>query len=99
MKQLLFNLYNKCRDNFIEGMTDILKAKGNEMEFSPYIRIPMSNDSDDFFEDITEIKFDKEENTWYVHNYITDMNLQVDEYWTPLRNLSFDELYKIAERL
>ena len=53
----------------------------------------------DEFEEITEIKFDSKENLWYVHNYVTDMELQTNEYWTPLIDMSFDELFKIAERL
>ena len=51
------------------------------------------------FEEITSIEYDEKEQTWYVHNYITSLDLMTNEYWTPLRDMSFDELFKISQSL
>ena len=96
MGKKLFNLYNQFKDQF---SSIIVKAVGDKIEFSPYIRFSFSRDSDDIFVDIVGIEFDPDEDTHYVHNYITFSDLDVQEYWTPLRDLTFDELFMIAERL
>ena len=100
MDKELFDTYNKLKEEFVSKIEDkILKTDSLKVVFSPVIRIMFPTDSDEQFEDITEIQYDCEEDELYCHNYITDENLDVDEYWTPLIDMSFDELFKMAERL
>lgn len=96
MNKELFNLHTELKNQFVSAIGKIV---GDKIEFSPYIRFSFSRDSDDVFEDIVGIEYDPEEKTHYVHNYITSTDLNVQEYWTPLRDLSFEELFKIAERI
>lgn len=97
MKQELFDLYNSLKNTFIEKIVETVDTK--QKAFSPYIRITLPRDTEEIFEGIVSIEYDEKEDTWYAHNYITNTNLDVTEYWTPLRDLSFDELFKIAEAL
>ena len=101
MEKTLFDLYNSTKNLFAKAMEPYLRGRAvyNKVTFKTPLRISLPRDNDEFFEDITDIVLDKEENTWYVHNYITDESLNVDEYYTPLRDMTFEELYEIAERL
>lgn len=99
MKKYLFALYNNCKNEFVAAIQREVRTNKDKIFFDPYIRISLSRDEDSFFEDITEIVFDPKENTCYAHNFITETDLMTNEYWTPLRDMSFDELFKIAERL
>ena len=96
MNKELFNLHTELKNQFSSAIGKML---GDKIEFSPYIRFSFSRDSDEMFEDIVGIEYDSEEKTHYVHNYITSTDLDVQEYWTPLQDLSFEELFKIAERI
>ena len=98
MKQKLFNLHNRLKHSFVQEIIDIIRHQ-DKIVFEPFIRINLPRDNDELFEDITEIEYDPKENIWYVHNYITEVDLMTGEYWTPIRDLSFDELFKIAERI
>jgi len=99
MKQYLSDIFNEHKNAIVEVISNELKAKGNKVAFNPPIRIDLPATNDEDFETITEIEFDEKENSWYVHNYITYIDLITSEYWTPLRDLSFEELYEIAERV
>lgn len=99
MKQHLLDTFNEEKNTIAEVISKELKAKGNKVTFNPPIRIDFPHTDNEDFETITEIEFNEKENSWYVHNFITDLNLQADEYWTPLRDLTFEELYNIAEKL
>ena len=105
MNETLKNIFQSAKNECIEAMLSYLTENSynnkviNKVIFSPAIRISSPKDSDEFFEDITDIEYNEKENTWYVHNYITDESLDVDEYYTPLRDMTFEELYEIAERL
>lgn len=99
MNQKLFDLYNEYKSSFANALSTELKIQGNKVLFNPPIHIDLPPNNDEDFETITEAEFDEKENEWYIHNYITYLDLQADEYWTPLRDLAFDELFKIAERL
>ena len=99
MEKTLFHIYNSLKAQFVAAMEPYMKACGTKVGFSPYIRIALPRDNDEFLEEITEIVYDSKECCWYVHNFITDTDLSVNEYWTPISDLSFDELFKIAERL
>ena len=99
MKQYLLDIYNEHKKAFVETIANELKAKGNKVAFSPYIHIDLPILSNDNYEEITEIEYDPKESTWYVHNFITDIDMATVEYWTPLHELSFDELFQIAEKL
>jgi hypothetical protein len=101
MNKTLLDIFNSAKEQCIKALLPFIveKTKDDKLEFSPAIRLPLPENKDEYFEDITDVVFDKEENTWYVHNYITETDLTTSEYWTPLRDMSFDELYKIAEKL
>jgi len=101
MNKTLLDIHNSLKNQFVKAMEPYLQNKAIEGKvlFSKVLRIYLPQENDEFFEDITSIEFDKKENTWYVHNYITEVDLMTGEYWTPLRDMTFDELYKIAERL
>lgn len=97
MKQELLNLYNKFKTEFIEEMMKDVPKK--EINFSPYIRLQCNEDTDEFFVDIVCLSYDSKEGVWYVHNFVTNTDLSTDEYWTPLDQMSMDELFKIEENL
>lgn len=99
MNNNLLNLFEVFQGVIIEAMILEIKKQGDIVSFNPAIRIDSPRDSDDFYEDITGLEYDKDEDYYYVHNFVTDTNLDVEEYWTPLRDMSFDELFRIAERL
>ena len=106
MKKELFDAYNNCKAIFVARLVDALveaSSKDLKVTFNPHIVINMPANSEDelceTIEDITGVEYDAKEDTWYVHNFITDNILQSEEYWTPLRDLSMTELYRIAERL
>lgn len=98
MNKTLFDIYNSLKASFVEAMEPYL-VKQHVVTFSTPLHINLPNDNDEFFEEITSIEYDEKEQTWYVHNYITSLDLMTNEYWTPLRDMSFDELFKISERL
>ena len=101
MNKTLQDAFNSAKEQCVKALLPFIveKAKDNKLEFSPIIKISLPQDKDEFFEDITDIEYNEKENTWYVHNYITDESLDADEYYTPLRDMTFEELYEIAERL
>ena len=102
MKQKLFHLYNRLKKSFVSEITDIVKHEGGEITFNPIIKIDKPCDDGEMFDEIACLQYDKKEKTLYVHL----MEVQIDvpiieqhEYWIPLRDLSFDDIYKIAERI
>lgn len=99
MKQYLQNIFNEHKNAIVEVICTELKVQGDKVFFNPPIRIDLPDANDEDFETITEIELDEKESHWYVHNYITYIDLMTSEYWTPLRDLSFEELYEIAEKL
>lgn len=101
MNKTLQDIFNSTKEQCVKALLPFIveKAKDDKLEFSPVIRISLHQNKDEFFEAITDVVFDKEENTWYVHNYITDESLNADEYYTPLRDMTFEELCEIAEKL
>jgi hypothetical protein len=99
MEKILFDIYNSLKGQYVNAMLPYLKAGRGIVTFSPYIMISLPRDNDEFFEEIESVSFDEKENTWYVHNYITNEDLEVNEYYTPLRDMTFEELFKISERL
>ncbi len=101
MNKTLQDIFNSAKKQCVKALLPYIaeKAENNKLEFSPPIRISLPQNKVEFFEAITDVVFDKEENTWYVHNYITDESLNADEYYTPLKDMTFEELYEIAERL
>lgn len=99
MTDKLFDLFNVSKTVIEEAMTIEARKQGDIVAFSPIIHIDSPRDSDDLYTEITGIEYDKNEDCCYVHNFVTDTNLDVEEYYTPLRDMSFDELFRIAERL
>jgi hypothetical protein len=98
MNKTLLDIYNSLKVSFIEAMEPYL-VKQHIITFSPALRINLPNDNEELFENIVSIEYDEEKGVWYVHNYITSLDLMTNEYWKPLRDMTFNELYKIAERL
>ena len=96
MNKELFHIHTELKNQFASAIGKIV---GDKIEFSPYVRFSFPRDSDELFEDIVGIEYDPEEKTHFVHNYITSIDLNVQEYWTPLQDLSFEELFEIAERI
>ena len=101
MNKTLLDIHNSLKNQFVKAIEPYLQNKAIEGKvlFSDVLRISLPRDNDEFYEDITSIEYDKKENTWYVHNYITETDLTTSEYWTPLRDMTFEELYEIAEKL
>lgn len=104
MKQKLFHLYNRLKESFVAEIADIVKAKGGEIVFSPHIKIylPSTEGSYLMYEEVACLQFDENDNTLYADIQtveVDDVHTERHEYWMPLRDMSFDELYKIAERL
>lgn len=98
MKRKLSDIFIQCKGIIVIAIEEEIKNR-DKVTFDPTIRIDSSRDTDEFYIDFTELEFDKDESTWYAHNFVTNTDLSTDEYWTPLRDLSFNELYKIAERI
>ena len=102
MKQKLFHLYNRLKKSFVDEITDIVKHRKGEIIFNPHIRIDKPSDDGFWYDEVACLQFDEKEKTLYVHL----QEIQVDaivteehEYWISLRDLSFDEIYKIAEKI
>ena len=54
------------------------------------------------YEEVACLKFDEKENTFYADIQVVevdDIHTERHEYWTPLRDMSFDELFRIAENI
>ena len=104
MNQKLFHLYNRLKKSFVDEITDIVKSKGGETVFSPYIRIYLPSNEGTYlmYEEVACLQFDEKENTLYVSLQtveVDDVHTERQEYWTPLRDMSFDELFRIAENI
>lgn len=104
MKQKLFHLYNRLKESFVAEITDIVKAKGGEIVFSPYIKIylPSTEDSYLMYEEVACLQFDDKEKCLYAYIQtveVDDVHTERHECWVALRDMSFDELFRIAERL
>lgn len=90
--------YNRLKERYVLEIEKAIEDKV-KITFSPYIKIYAPNTSAIYFEELTEMEYGPQENTWYVHDYTTDYELQVEEYWIPLRDFTFEQLYEIAEVL
>ena len=104
MKQKLFSLYNRLKKSFIDEILDIVMHKGGEIVFSPYIRINLPPDDESYimYEEVACLQYDTRDNTLYANIQIVevdDTHTEKSEYWTPLRDMSFGELFKIAENI
>ena len=98
MNKLLFDTYNAFKKQFISEMEKIM-LPSKAISFAHYIRIMKPRTSDELFEEFTEMHWNEKEKCYYCHCFVTNSDLSTDEYWLPLTELSFDELYEIAERL
>lgn len=104
MNQKLFHLYNRLKESFVDEITDIVKAKGGEIVFSPYIKIYLPSNESTYlmYEEVACLQFDEKENTLYANLQtveVDDCHTERHEYLTPLRDMNFDELFRIAENL
>ena len=99
MKKYLSDIFNQQKNTIVTILENEFKIKGNKVKFDIPLRIQSNRGTDELFCDYVEVEYDAAEKHWYVHNFITNTDLSVDEYWTPLRDLSFDELYKLTEML
>lgn len=104
MKQKLFHLYNRLKKSFVDEITDIVKHKKGEIIFDPYVRIYLPSNEDTYlmYEEIACLQYDEKEKTLYASIQVVevdDIHTEKHEYWTPIRDMSFDELFKIAENI
>ena len=104
MNQKLFHLYNRLKKSFVDEITDIVKAKGGEIIFSPYIKIYLPSNESTYlmYEEVACLQFYEKENALYANIQVVEVdNIHIErhEYWTPLRDMSFNELFRIAENI
>ena len=104
MKQKLFCLYNRLKKSFVDEITDIVKHKKGEIIFDPHVRIylPCNQDLDVMYEEVACLQWDEKEKALYTNINVVEIGesyVEEHEYWTPLRDMSFDELFKIAENI
>ena len=104
MKQKLFHLYNRLKRSFIDEILDIVMHKGGEIIFEPHIKIMLPHDDDSYlmYEEVACLQYDEKEKALYANIQVVevdDIHTEKNEYWTPLRDLDFNELFAIAERL
>ena len=98
MNQALFNKYNSLKEEYIKSIDELLSYNNGSIklcaEYYTFI------DDSINYEMITITEICKRDNDTLAHLYATDIEtLEVIESWTPLKDLSIDELYKIAEKL
>ena len=104
MKQKLFCLYNRLKKSFVDEITDIVNQKKGECVFNPPIKIhlPSSEDVYYLYEEVACLQYDAKEKCLYANTQVIevdDVHTERNEYWTSLRDMSFDELFQIAEKL
>ena len=104
MKQKLFCLYNRLKKSFVDEITDIVKHKKGEVVFNPHVRIYLPSNEDIYlmYEEVACLQYDEKEKALYANIQVTevdDIHTEKNEYWTPLRDMSFDELFRIAENV
>ena len=104
MKQKLFHLYNRLKKSFVDEITDIVNQKKGEIIFDPHIRIYLPSNEDIYlmYEEVACLQYDEKEKALYANIQVIevdDVHTEKQEYWTPVRDMSFDELFRIAENL
>lgn len=92
MKQSLFTLYNKLKEEFIEALKQELEGKNFPIEINYEYML-----SDNTLKNLNMINYEK--GKYYVLVCYTDEYLDVDEQWEKLRDLSIDDLYNIGDKL
>lgn len=92
MKQSLFTLYNKLKEEFIEALKQELEGKSFPIEINYEYML-----SDHTLKNLNMINYEK--GKYYVLVCYTDEYLDVDEQWEKLRDLSIDDLYNIGDKL
>lgn len=92
MKQSLFTLYNKLKEEFIETLKQELEGKNFPIEINYEYML-----SDNTLKNLNMINYEK--GKYYVLVCYTDEYLDVDEQWEKLRDLSIDDLYNIGDKL
>ena len=102
MKQKLFHLYNRLKKSFIDEITDIVRHKGGEIIFEPHIKIDKPKDDGYWYYEIACLQYDDRDKTLYVHLQeveVDEVASERHEYWTPLKDEAFDDIFKIAEKI
>ena len=104
MKQKLFHLYNRLKKSFVDEITDIVKHKGGEIVFNPHIKIYLPSNESIYlmYEEVACLQFDEKEKCLYANVNVVEVDdtyTDEHEYWTPLRDMPFDELFRIAENV
>lgn len=98
MKKLI-DLYDSFKDMFVKAIQNEIIAQGPNVKFEIPIPITILKGKDIFFMYILEISYNSEMDCCSVHSRKSDSTGLTTEYWTPLGELTFEELYKIAKRL
>ena len=104
MKQKLFHLYNRLKKSFVDEITDIVNQKKEEIVFNPPIKIHLPSGEDVYYlyEEVACLQYDEKEKCLYANIQVIevdDVHTEKQEYWTPVRDMSFDELFRIAENI
>ena len=104
MKQKLFCLYNRLKKSFVDEITDIVNQKNGEIIFEPHILIYLPSNESIYmmYENVACLQYDDKEKCLYANIQVIevdDIHTEKQEYWTPVRDMSFDELFRIAENL
>ena len=104
MKQKLFCLYNRLKKSFVDEITDIVKHKKGEIVFEPHIRIYLPSNEGTYlmYEEVACLQYDEKEKCLYANIQVVevdDVHTEKQEHWTPVRDMSFDELFRIAENI
>lgn len=101
MKQHLYKEFIDLKSRFIESIKQEIKQQKSIKFLIEYISL-LEDSSIENTELITilEVVYKEDEDICLAHIYATDTETcEVIESWTPLDQLSFNELFKIAEHI
>ena len=97
MKKALFDKYNSLKEEFIKAIKEEVKSD-TKISVQFYSVLDYGQNICGLVE-ITELHYD-EKGSLLAHIFITEDNtLETEEYWHPLEDLAFDDLYQIVEKL
>lgn len=97
MKKVLFDKYNSLKAEFVKAIKEEVKSD-IKISVQFYSVLDYGQNICGLVE-ITELHFD-EKGSLTAHIYITEDNtLETEEYWHPLEDLAFDDLFQIVEKL
>ena len=97
MKKVLFDKYNSLKAEFIKAIKKEVKSD-TKISVQFYSILDYGQNICGLVE-ITELHYDEKGNL-LAHTFITEDNtLETEEYWISLKDLAFDDLFQIVEKL